>query len=255
MTVSRWFPSLDRAWGATCSGWKEGTGPLVVLFSGGVDSGLLAWELRSHPDCTLHTIGVVGTPEWEAARSAASALGSRWTHAPVDSETVLATAARIATEVRGLSPTLRSVQVAVALALASAPPGEILCGQGADELFLGYAHFRALGGSELARRARSDLERLVESEWPRTVRIARGLGRSVSAPYLAPAFVSAAGEIPLAERAPAPEPKHLFREWAVHRGVPRLIAGRAKRALQFGSGVDRILSRPLGDASPRAARE
>jgi asparagine synthase (glutamine-hydrolysing) len=234
---------LDVAWESGLREWASEETPLAVLFSGGVDSGLLAWELRGRPSVTLVTVGTPGSRDLATAEIAAREVGLPWIGSTVAADEVEAAARDLAPELVGLSPTLQSVQVAIALALARAPVERVVCGQGVDELFLGYAHFRGLDGPDLEQRARSDLEQLLEREWPRTVRIAHRSDRSLSAPYLATPFRETVERVPLAERSAGPEPKSLFRGWARHRGLPETIAARPKRALQYGSGVDRVLGR------------
>ena len=57
-------------------------------------------------------------------------------------------------------------------------------GQGADELFFGYAHFRRLTLEEAQARQRLDLARLLDFEWPRAQRIAESLGHDLRSPFL-----------------------------------------------------------------------
>ncbi|MGA8543358.1 MAG: asparagine synthase C-terminal domain-containing protein [Thermoplasmata archaeon] len=239
----RYFASLDHALSSVLAPWLVAPGRVVVLFSGGVDSGLLAWELRHHPRLVLFTIGTQGSSGLAVAKEAANQLGLPGEVSEIDTRAVQGVVDQIRPELSDLGPTLRSVQTSVAVALARAPEGQILCGQGIDELFLGYAHFRGLDSGEAGRRADADLVQLLDREWPRTLRIAKRLGRTVAAPYLDPGFVAAARSIPLEYRQPSPNPKAVFRRWAVHRGLPPTIANRPKQALQFGSGIDRILAR------------
>jgi asparagine synthase (glutamine-hydrolysing) len=245
------FARLDDAWSAALDPLLSVAGPTVVLFSGGVDSGLLAWELRRKPDLTLFTVGVRGSPDLATAEEAARVLGLPWLGAEVSMEDVLAVNARASTELLGLGPTARSVQTAVAVAVARAPAGTLLCGQGVDELFLGYAHFRSLDVDAAGRRADSDLQLLLDHEWPRSVRIARQFERALVAPFLDPGFVAAAQALPIELRRPEPVPKSWFRQWAIHRGLAAAVANRPKRALQFGSGIDRLLRR-AARTSPRS---
>jgi asparagine synthase (glutamine-hydrolysing) len=239
------FASLDAAFDRAIAPWKGGSGPLVVLFSGGVDSGLLAWELRERPELALATTGTAGAPDLRAARESAPAIGAPWHVVPADRATVAEVGARIGSELTELPALTRRILLALGVALAGAPPGPVLCGQGADELFLGYAHYRGLAPEAAAARSASDLAVLVERDWPRTRRIATRLDRSIAAPYLDTGFVRAAQAVPLRSRLPAPVPKSFFRAWARYRGLPPMLADRPKRALQYGSGIDR-----LADAGP-----
>ena len=237
-----WF-ALDAAWEDALAAFRAGRPDLGVLFSGGVDSALIAWELRRCPGLTLSTVGTPRSPDLSAAEAGAVLLGIPWTPTTVGESEVLELARTLEDETQGLPPVARSVLVAFALVVQRAPVRELLCGQGADELFLGYAHYRGLSASDAARRSQQDLERVLREDWPRSQRIARRLGKTVESPYLHRGFIEAALRIPIELRLPQPVPKAFFRDWARHRGLPELLAERPKRALQFGSGVDRILRR------------
>jgi asparagine synthase (glutamine-hydrolysing) len=250
---TRTYASLDTAIEPAIRPWRDSPRPLTLLFSGGVDSGLLAWELRSNPRLELLTIGSAGSADPIAARESAARLGLRVRVVELDPFEIAETSHRWAAALEGLSPVQRSVLVAFAVALGHAPTGPVLCGQGADELFLGYAHFQALGPEEATIRSDSDLRRLREEDGPRLDRVATALGRQVVAPYLDPGFVAAARGIPIRVRMPHGQPKRMFRQWAVHRGLPREIADRPKRAMQYGTGVGRLLARAESRIVPTAA--
>jgi len=217
--------------------------PIGVLFSGGVDSALLAWELRSRPGVLLSTMGREGSPDLRAGEAGAAHFGLPWERVALDDAVIVRSLDRFSSELRGLSSLSRAILLSLAIAIEGATPDRLVCGQGVDELFLGYAHYRGLSESEAARRSREDLTRLRETDWPRTQRIAASLEKEVVAPYLAPSFESAATRVPIALRLPGDLPKRFFREWAVARGLPPELAHRPKKALQYGSGVDALLRR------------
>lgn len=243
MVLGRTGPgfALDRAIDEVLKPWKDRDEPVVVLFSGGVDSGLLAWELRRSPRLRLFTAGAPHSADLPTAHEAARNLHLPWTGREVGPSEVIRIAMEQEPELAGLPAVDRSVQIALAVAIAHAPRGPLLCGQGIDELFGGYAHFRGLPTSDAVRRAESDLHKLLVQDWPRTVRIAARLGRTVMAPYLDPRFRDAALAIPPDERLAGDPPKAWFRSWARQRGLPETLALRPKRAFQYSSGFDRIL--------------
>jgi asparagine synthase (glutamine-hydrolysing) len=236
------FESLDAAFSDVMTPWRRPTLPAVVLFSGGVDSGTIAWELRERPAVLLSTLGIRGSADLAAAEESSRLTGLPWVPREVEPSDVRAMATRIEPYRDDWTPTERSVQTAFALAVETAPPGTVLCGQGADELFLGYAHFRGLDEKGALSRAEADLDHALRHAWPLSQRIAADMGRSVVAPYLDPRFVAAARSIPIDLRLHGGAPKAFFRRWASRRGVPSVITARPKRALQFGSGVDRVLT-------------
>lgn len=235
------FRSLDVAFDRAMEGWRARSGPVEVLFSGGVDSSLIAWELRDRPAVRLRTIGLPASADLATAEGAARLLNLPWSGVRISEPEVRATAASLGPELERLTSVVRPVAVAVALAIEHAESNTILCGQGADELFLGYAHFRGLSPVAAGARLDADLARLRGTVWPLTERLAGRWGKTIGAPYLDPEFVAIALAIPIELRLPQPGPKALFRTWALHRGLPAVLAERPKRALQYGSGVARAL--------------
>jgi asparagine synthase (glutamine-hydrolysing) len=234
---------LDLAFESALRSVVEPGPPPVVLFSGGVDSGLLAWELRRVRGASLVTVGVAGSDDLEQAARAVGRIGLPWAGRTLEDGDLARVEETARPELVGVPGPRRGIFVALAAAIASAPRGPLLCGQGADELFFGYAHYRGLSAEAAAARSSSDLRALREDDWPRTLRIAALWGKEVHAPYLDPGFVLAACGIPAVERLPGTLTKVLFRRWAVHRGLPESLAQRPKRALQYGSGIDRWLRR------------
>jgi asparagine synthase (glutamine-hydrolysing) len=240
---AQFWPAMDAAFETALEPFRAGDAALGVLFSGGLDSALLAWELRRRPQLFLSTVGTPRSPDLAAAEAGAALLGVPWVPVTLSDSEVLELAGKIEDETREITPTARSVQVAFALAVQRAPVRELLCGQGADELFLGYAHYRGLSAADAERRSDRDLKNVLTDDWPRSQRIAERLGKTVKAPYLDPRFVEAAVRVPIRLRLPTTAPKAFLREWARHRGLPEPLAQRPKQALQFGSGVDRTLRR------------
>lgn len=234
---------LDSSIELALESWKRGSRPVGLLFSGGVDSSLLAWELRGATDFQLLTVGVPGSRDLASGRSAAQLLGLPWTAMEVSRPLIGEIAREIEPELADCSAVDRSVQTALAVALARSPARELLCGQGIDELFGGYAHFHGLSIEAAARRSDEDLDKLLRRDWPRTLRIAGRFHRAIAAPYLSNEFLSAVRELPSAQRFDPSVPKAFFRGWSVHRGVPESLALRPKRAMQYGTGIDRVLRR------------
>jgi asparagine synthase (glutamine-hydrolysing) len=218
-----------------------GAGSIVVLYSGGIDSSILAHCVRERSP-RLFVVGVPGAHDLHAARTGAGLLGLPLDALEVDRGGVERVLERWAAEIAGLGEPMRSVVVTEILAVEAAPPGLLLIGQGADELFHGYAHFQGLDPAAAERRASADLDRLLRLDWPRLEGVARRLGRSIRAPFLDPEL-RALVQGPDAGLAPGPDglTKPLLRQAAEVLGVPEPLRTRRKKAMQYGSGVAALL--------------
>ncbi len=237
-------PTLRAVAAALASAIDEAAssaGPLTILYSGGLDSSVIAWCLRPRRP-TLCTVGVAGSADLLAARSGAARLGLQHVARNVDRTMVKHTLDRWAGELTGLREPHLSVAVSLALAIEAAPAGRLVCGQGADELFLGYAHFRGLSPAAAAERAAADWSRLIDHDWPRTQRIANALGHELRSPYFDPGLREAvrACRSPLLETPPALA-KPVLRGTARLLGVPEELLARPKKAMQYGSGIARLV--------------
>ncbi len=238
---------LDRSFEEARDRLLDPPSPLVVLFSGGVDSGLLAWELRTVPGTSLVTVGLPGASDLAQARAAVPHLGLPWREVLLAEEEVRTLDSELRPMLGDVPAPGRRILVALAAAIARAPPGRLVCGQGADELFFGYAHYRGLGADAAAARSAGDLAALRADAWPATLRLAALWERELRAPFLDPGFVAAASTLPAEDRLPGELTKPAFRAWARHRGLPEELVTRPKRALQYGTGIDRLLRRyPTG---------
>jgi asparagine synthase (glutamine-hydrolysing) len=238
--------TLEGLGGALVDSVSEaaGGGPVSLLFSGGLDSSLLAHLLiQAGTPFEAVAVGMPGSHDLSAAETAGTLLGI-----PVVShELAVGEVERTAVELRACHPSLSrgslSVQVGLAAALAHARHPRVLCGQGADELFFGYSHFLSLGGAELKIRADSDLERLTGVDLPISRSIAQRYSKDLRAPYLAPSFVRAVRGSGLLSYEPVTRPKGLLRDLAGTMGLPPPLVERPKKALQYGTGISRLLSR------------
>ncbi|HYK93314.1 MAG TPA: asparagine synthase-related protein, partial [Thermoplasmata archaeon] len=176
MSVGRKLPALDTAtrlvepFLSAVRRAVAGHPRVVVLYSGGLDSTLLAECLRDVRP-TLFSVGVPGASDLAAASTGASGLGLHHAMCEVIVHDVEMAIERFGSDIETLREPYRSVAVAEAISLLRAPPGLLVTGQGADELFHGYAHFRGLSLADRLSRASADLERLTEHEWPRFQRM------------------------------------------------------------------------------------
>lgn len=218
-------------------------GEVAVLYSGGLDSSILAWLLRSRPATRLLTIGLPGAPDLAAGRTGAELIGLPWSGRELDLAAAPASLRLRAAVEPAPPPRLAAVQLAFELALAEAREPLVVTGQGADELFWGYAHFRGLAPAQGRRRAAEDLGRLLEIDWPETQRIAAAAGRQLVAPFLDLELRRLVARVEDERFAWTSESKPLLRRIAEHLGLPPELARRPKKAMQYGTGLEAWMRR------------
>ncbi|MCI4353510.1 MAG: asparagine synthase C-terminal domain-containing protein [Thermoplasmata archaeon] len=231
--ADRWRTAVDHS--------SAGERRISVLFSGGLDSSLVAFALRNLADLELVTVGVEGSADLAAAEEGARLLDSAWTSRIIDRNDVERILQEDRTELERTAPVSRAVLVSTALALEATGCGHVVCGQGADELFLGYAHFERLTPLEASERRRTDLEHLMQDDWPRSIRLADRRSKTLTSPFLDPDFFDFVRALPVDELAAGPERKATLRKLAENLGLPAKLVHRPKKAFQYGSGVDRLL--------------
>ncbi|CAI49580.1 asparagine synthase (glutamine-hydrolyzing) [Natronomonas pharaonis DSM 2160] len=225
-------------------------GAPAVAFSGGIDSSLLAAGL----DGPLYVGGFEGSHDITAARSAADLLDRRvrvveFTHADLERATPTVV------EATGRSNPM-DVQLALSLYLIAEAVAEdghdrLALGQGADELFGGYAKVAKAPAdprvdADTVRGARREVVGSLPSQLERDVLAVRAAGIEPVTPLLCDGVVSAALRLP-AELLVAGDTRKVALRRAAETvpdgGVPADIRDREKKALQYGSLLAREFDR------------
>lgn len=223
-----------------------GRGKVTLLWSAGLDSSLVGWTGRVSSGLEALTIGVEGSHDLSKARQSHHLLELPWTERVLTREDVRKVRLAWHEELEDLKEPIRSVVVATILGLESSPRRTVVWGQGADELFLGYAHFGRLGSEAARARQRADTALLLDVEWPRAQRIAASLGHELRSPFLDPAVREAAGRWTIDEHLPGPETKPILRAVARRVGLPEPLASAPKKAWQYGSGIGPLVKVEFG---------
>jgi asparagine synthase (glutamine-hydrolysing) len=213
--------------------------PGIVLYSGGLDSSLVAKLLGEEGNTSLRTVGLAGAPDLAAGQAGAERLHLPWTGIVLDPSDLEVAWAGWGRDLQVMAEPRRSVLFALGAAFASCAGRTVWLGQGADELFGGYAHFAGLGAVESAARAARDLDQLCGHDWPATVALARLHSVRVEAPFLDPEFIAVVERIPTQDRFPSAARKELLRRAARVIGLSAALCDRPKKAMQYGSGVHR----------------
>jgi asparagine synthase (glutamine-hydrolysing) len=221
---------------------------LAVAFSGGVDSALVATAL----DAPLYVVGFEGSSDLESAQESAAAMG-RSRDLRVH-EVSLADIEAAVPEVAAAIGRTNAMDVQIALPLylvaeRAAADGydRLALGQGADELFGGYAKVAKAPedprtDADTVRGARRETVRSLPDQLERDVRALRAAGVEPVTPLLHDDVVRAALELPGEWLVSNGTRKRALRE-AARAWLPDSVASRDKKAVQYGSLVAREVDR------------
>lgn len=219
----------------------------AIAFSGGLDSALLAARL----DAPLYTVGFPGSHDIEAARTAAALLDRKLTVVTLDRDRL----ERALPDVVAAIGRTNAMDIQIALGLyilaerVSADGYErLVLGQGADELFGGYAKVARAPEdprveAETVRGARQEMIETLPDQLERDVLALWDAGVEPVVPLLSDVVVRAALALP----GEALVNTRGERKWALRLAarpfLPDRIAFREKKAVQYGSLVARELDR------------
>ncbi|MFB6157293.1 MAG: asparagine synthase C-terminal domain-containing protein [Haloferacaceae archaeon] len=218
----------------------------AVGFSGGVDSALVASGL---PDVPCYVVGFEGAPDVKRARAAAADLGRDLRVATVDHDD-LRRAVRAVVAATGrtnaMDVAIGATFYLVAAAAAADGHDRLALGQGADELFGGYAKVARLDDRVAADTVRAAVRETIldlPDGLERDVLVCRAAGVDPVTPLLHDRVVTAALALPaelLVDR-DAGDRKVALRRVARER--VGAVADADKKAAQYGSYVSRELNR------------
>ena len=227
------------------------TDDVAVAFSGGIDSALVAAGL---PDAPLYVVGFEGCHDVAAAREAADAMDRLGDLRVI--ELTHETLRRAVPRVVSATGRTNAMDVAITIPLsivaerAAADGYEALAvGQGADELFGGYAKVvdpaddHRVDAGTVRGAVRETIATLPE-QLARDVSAIRAAGVDVAAPFLQDRVVDAALRLPPELLVENGTRKVALRRFADETdAVPRSVWMAEKKALQYGTYVSRELDR------------
>jgi asparagine synthase (glutamine-hydrolysing) len=208
----------------------------ITALSGGVDSSLVA-KLAGLP-CVA--VGLENSHDRRQAHHAAEVLGLSCTFVTITEAEIEAALPAVVLTIPKKDPVNTGIaltQYFIARFAGEQGHRRILTGQGADELFGGYARYRE--SDNLEEELIRDFSGL-EAQARRDQRIAALHGTCFSMPYLDLRVVRAAQKIPAREKVQGGRRKIPLRKVA-ERHIPPDLAWYGKKAMQYGSGVWQVM--------------
>jgi len=210
----------------------------VVALSGGVDSALVA--KLAERECVV--VGLEGSHDLLHAGLVADELNLSLEQVVIDPgavEDALRAVLRVIPETDPVNASIATTLFFVARWAGEQGHRRILAGQGADELFGGYARY--LQTQTLAEDMERDFHNLA-SQLARDQAVANIHGAYFSLPYMDLRVVRTARSIPPEMKIRGNVRKRQLREVA-ERHLPASVARHEKKAMQYGSGVMKEIQR------------
>lgn len=226
----------------------ERDGEIGILFSGGVDSALMAQLAKEVFRPQLYATGVAGSKDIKSASKVASKLNLDVKTIIIDQDNLvnyLKTSISILEDYDVIDIEL-GIPLAVCAQQASKEGIDYLAmGQGAEELFAGYRrHERAYkSGKSLNEMLRKEVETLEATEIKRDELIMSHYGLTGIYPFLEEDLIELALELPADLKITSDYKKWVLRLAAKELGVPEEAWKRPKSALQYGSGVHKLIEK------------
>ncbi|AHG03680.1 asparagine synthase [Halobacterium sp. DL1] len=224
------------------------TDGLAVAFSGGVDSALVAAQL----DAPLYVVGFEGSADVEAARDSAAAMGCEGdlrVHevSLSDIEDAVPDVSRVIGRTNAMDVQIALPLYLVARRAAADGYDRLALGQGADELFGGYAKVAKAPEdprveADTVRGARREVLETLPNQLERDIRALRAAGVEPVTPLLHDHVVRAALTLSEEWLVSGGVRKRALRE-AAREWLPDPVADREKKAVQYGSLVAREVDR------------
>ncbi|MFQ5974995.1 MAG: asparagine synthase C-terminal domain-containing protein [Candidatus Hydrothermarchaeales archaeon] len=216
-----------------------------ILFSGGLDSSLLAkFSEDKGKKVILYTIGLKGSPDLEYARMTREAFKSPIKVKVITPKEVEDYAREVISVIKNYNPMDVSIGIPFYIACKMARENgvsHILCGQGADELFGGYHRYLKMSKEDLQAALNEDIKKARVSTFKRDHAIAKANSLKLLTPFLDPDLVKASLKIPVDFKIRDGIRKFILREVAKKRGLPDFIVNREKKAIQYSTGVNKVL--------------
>lgn len=230
--------------------------PVGVFLSGGLDSSLIAALMRRYlPELHSFAVGLPGSNDLERAREVAADLGTIHHEVAISEAGLIAALDEVIWHLESWDPDL--VRSALPCWFVSREAAKhvkvVLTGEGADELFAGYAYHRDYHGVQLHRELRRSIKSLHHINLQRVDRMSMAHGLEARVPFLDTAVIGLALSIPPDLKLARGFHKFILRH-AAARVLPPEIAWRAKEQFDHGTGSAEALRRHFGSAEREAER-
>jgi len=238
--------------------FKEAVGRAVprgsgIAFSGGLDSALVAYKAKSvglEPE--LISVGLKGREELDHAERTAKSFGLHVDIRELSSSEILNSLPDVVDIIETTDPVIVGISVPIYFACQRAREmglSYLAAGQLSDELFGGYGKFEDIalrdGTDTLGREMFDSVVAASVKDFDPGDKLAVAAGLELCCPFAYLPLVKYALKLPSSLRVSLSNGrvirKYVLRRLAAHIGLPESVVDRPKKAVQYSSGVQKVL--------------
>jgi len=215
-----------------------------ILFSGGIDSSIIALICKKlNLNFTCYSIGLENFKDLEWAERTALALNLKLKTLTLEldkAEKIIKKVIKILKQADIVNVGVGSVLYAGIKLAKEDSVNCLITGMGSDEMFAGYSRFE--NTKDVNKECWSSLHNLFK-DLKRDFIISKNQKTKLITPFLDEAVIKSAMNLPSTYKIKKGIRKYLLREIAVDLGLSREFAFRKKTAAQYGSRIDRAISK------------
>lgn len=223
-----------------------------VLFSGGVDSSLIAFILKKlNQNFTCYTVGIENSDDIAWAKKVADEYKFNFKYRILsldELENIVKNVVKILNDADIVKVSVGSVLYAGGKMALADGNNVLFGGLGSEEIFAGYQrHEEALKGNNfeaLHKECWNGLKKMWSRDLTRDFAIAKNLGLDLRAPFLDKDLIKVAMNIHPMYKIDKDNKKIILREAAEFMGLKKEFAWRKKQAAQYGSnfvnGIEKL---------------
>lgn len=223
----------------------------AVLFSGGIDSSFCAKLVSEKINKTkLFSVGLKNSHDLLQAKKSAELLNLELVETIIEKNNISFLSKNVSKIIGSndfLQLSIAIPEFAALQAVKDSGFNVVFSGQGPDELFLGYAVFPKMFKEKNENAVRKEQKHLFDvfeqRNAAREKALAEYFGLDVRMPFLDESFASIALSIPVKKNLQNSLRKNVFRKLALQKGIPEEIVLLPKKAIQYGSGVSKVLKK------------
>ncbi len=215
-----------------------------VLFSGGVDSVVVAQIARQFAEVTCYTAGLEDSQDIGYARKATKEMGLEHRVRVLDYNEVPAYIKKVVGAIKEANVMKIGVGIPIFASCEIAKEDKLLAGFGGEELFVGYAKFKKFSDwQDLQKKLWEGLYAIGWKDKYRDCLIARANGKEIRSPLLDLELIKTVMRVHPKYKIDERQDKLLLRKIAKDIGLPEFSYNRPKKATQYGSGIDKAIRR------------